>query len=86
MCPAGDAAPTMTARFIRIPPRPPAFAVGEAFPVGDHSILMNPARYDLPPVDGTWRYYRVAPDVFRVDTATGRVLEVVRAGNRRMLR
>ncbi len=86
MCPHGDAAQTLTARFIRIPVKPPAFAVGDAFPVADHSILMNPARYDLPPVDGAWRYYRVAPDVFRVDTITSRVLEVVSEGNRRLLR
>ena len=86
MCPAGDVEKTMTARFIRVPVRPPAFAVGDIFPVRDHSILMNPTRYGLPPVDGAWRYYRVAPDVFRVDAATGRVLEVVKEGNRRLLR
>jgi hypothetical protein len=86
MCPSGDVAQTLTARFIRIPVKPPAYAVGDAFPVADHSILMNPARYGLPPVDGAWRYYRVAPDVFRVDTATGRVIEVVSEGNRRLLR
>jgi hypothetical protein len=78
MCPAGDQAETLTARFIRMPVKPPAFAVGDPFPVAAHSILMNPARYGLPPVDGAWRYYRVAPDVFRVDTATGRVIEVVK--------
>jgi hypothetical protein len=86
MCPAGEQAETMTARFIRTPARPPAFAVGDAFPVAEHSILMNPARYGLPPVDGGWRYYRVAPDVFRVDSETGLVLEVVKEGNRRLLR
>jgi hypothetical protein len=86
MCPAGDVGQTMTARFIRMPVKPPAFAVGDAFPVAEHSILMNPARYGLPPVDGGWRYYRVAPDVFRVDSETGLVLEVVKEGNRRLLR
>ncbi len=86
MCPAGDTAQTMTARFIRMPVRPAAFAVGDAFPMAEHTILMNPARYGLPPVDGPWRYYRVAPDVFRVDTATSRVIEVVKDGNRRLLR
>jgi hypothetical protein len=86
MCPAGAQAQTMTARFIRMPVRPPAFAVGDPFPVAKHNILMNPARYGLPPVDGPWRYYRVAPDVFRVDTATSRVIEVVKDGNRRLLR
>lgn len=86
MCPPGDQVATMTARFVRMPVRLPAFAVGDAFPVADYSLLMNPARYGLPPVDGAWRYYRVAPDVFRVDTATGRVLEVVADGNRPLLR
>jgi hypothetical protein len=86
MCPTGDQAQTLTARFIRMPVKPPAYAVGEVFPVADHSLLMNPSRYGLPPVDGAWRYYRVAPDVFRVDTATSRVLEVVKEGNRRLLR
>jgi hypothetical protein len=86
MCPAGEQAQTMTARFIRMPVKPPAFTVGDVFPVTDHSILMNPARYGLPPVNGAWRYYRVAPDVFRVDAETGRVLEVVKDGNRRLLR
>ncbi|MGL4320566.1 MAG: hypothetical protein ACRCS3_06850, partial [Paracoccaceae bacterium] len=42
MCPSGDVAQTMTARFIRMPVKPPAFAVGDAFPVREHSILMNP--------------------------------------------
>jgi hypothetical protein len=86
MCPSGNVEQTMTARFIRMPVRPPAFAVGETFPMAEHSILMNPTRYGLPPVDGAWRYYRVAPDVFRVDAATGRVLEVVKDGNRRLMR
>ncbi|MCU0802864.1 MAG: hypothetical protein MUD11_14050 [Rhodobacteraceae bacterium] len=86
MCPAGEQAQTMTARFLRVPVKPPAFAVGDLFPVADHSILMNPARYGLPPVDGAWRYYRVAPDVFRVDSETGIVLEVVSKGNRRLMR
>ncbi|MGL5011366.1 MAG: hypothetical protein ACRC6I_15915 [Paracoccaceae bacterium] len=76
----------MTARFIRMPVRPPAFAVGDIFPVAEHNLLMNPGRYGLPPVDGNWRYYRLAPDVFRVDVDSGKVLEIVSNGNRRMLR
>ena len=76
----------MTARFIRLPPKPPAFAVGETFPTAQHSLLMNPAHYGLPPVDGNWRYYRVKGEVFRVDADTALVLEVVKDGNRRQLR
>jgi hypothetical protein len=81
----GDDA-TLQSRFIRLPPRPPAFAEGEVFPVEDHSLLMNPERYGLPPVDGPWRYYQIDHEVFRVDNATGRVLEVVTDGNRLMIR
>lgn len=85
VCPR-DQPTTMTARFIRLPPRPPAFAVGEAFPVAQFSLLMNPAHYGLPPVDGNWRYYRAHGEVFRVDADTALVLEVVKDGNRRQLR
>lgn len=83
---AGPEAAPVTPRVIRITPRPPSFAVGDTFPLADHSPLMNPERFDLPPAGDGWHYYRVRPDVFRVDTATGRVLEVVTGGNRRMLR
>ena len=86
VCSNGDQARATTARFIHVPVRPPAFAVGDVFPMAEQWILMNPARYGLPPVNGAWRYYRVAPDVFRVDAKTGLVLEVVADGNRRLLR
>jgi hypothetical protein len=85
VCPREQSA-TMTARFIRLPPKPPAFAVGDVFPVAQHSLLMNPAHFGLPPVDGNWRYYRVKGEVFRVDADTALVLEVVKDGNRRQLR
>lgn len=85
MCPRDQPA-TMTARFIRLPPKPPAFSVGDTFPTAQHSLLMNPTRYGLPPVTGKWRYYRAKGDVFRVDAETARVLEIVKDGNRRMLR
>ena len=85
VCPR-EQATTMTARFIRLPPRPPAFAVGETFPVAQYSPLMNPEHYGLPPVDGNWRYYRVKGEVFRVDAESEKVLEIVKDGNRRMLR
>lgn len=85
VCPR-DQPTTMTARFIRLPPKPPAFAVGETFPTAQHSLLMNPAHFGLPPVTGNWRYYRVKGEVFRVDADTALVLEVVKDGNRRQLR
>lgn len=86
VCPQMPQAAAPGARFIRLPPRPPAFAQGALFPVADHNILMNPERFGLPPVDGNWRYYQVEYEVFRVDAKTNRVLEVVKDGNRRMLR
>jgi hypothetical protein len=86
VCPEGRTADSPTARFIRLPPRPPVFAKGDVFPVTEHSILMNPERYGLPPVDGLWRYYQVDHEVFRVDNATHQVLEVVTEGNRLMIR
>jgi hypothetical protein len=86
VCPEGPTADSQTARFIQLPPRPPAFAEGEVFPVAEHNILMNPKRYGLPPVDGPWRYYQIDHEVFRVDNATHQVLEVVTEGNRLMIR
>lgn len=86
VCPDEKATAGSEPRIIRLPPRPPAFAVGEIFPVEDYSLLMNPGRYGLPPVDGPWRYYQVEFEVFRVDNATQRVLEVVKEGNRLMIR
>jgi hypothetical protein len=86
MCDDDTAATGPQSRVIRLPPRAPAFAVGDVFPVQDHSLLMDPERYDLPPVDGPWRYYQVDFEVFRVDNATQRVLEVVTDGNRLMIR
>ncbi len=86
VCPDDDGTDAVASRFIRLPPRPPAFAIGEVFPVADHSLMMNPERYGLPPVDGPWRYYQVDHEVFRVDNATQRVLEVVKDGNRLMIR
>ncbi len=86
MCDDNAATTDLQQRFIRLPPRPPAFAVGEVFPVADHSLMMNPERYGLPPVDGQWRYYQVEFEVFRVDNTTHQVLEVVTDGNRLMIR
>jgi hypothetical protein len=85
VCPKDAQTESLTARTIRLPPRPPAFAQGEVFPVDQHNILMNPERYGLPPVDGPWRYYRIEHEVFRVDNATQEVLEVVTDGNRLLI-
>lgn len=55
------------------------FAVGDRFPVEKHSLVMDPARYDLTPSDGSWRYYAVAGVVYRVDNVSSVVLEVIRS-------
>ncbi len=86
VCADPGAGAGVSPRVIRIAPRVPPFAVGDTFPLAGASPLMDPARYALPPAADGWRYYRLRPWVFRVDTATGRVLEVVTGGNRGMLR
>jgi hypothetical protein len=65
-------------RTLTVEVRPPAFAIGDRFPVEERSLLMNPTRYKLPPVDGRWRYYAMDGVVYRVDNATATVLEVIR--------
>jgi|SRR5690606_5980809 hypothetical protein len=61
---------------------PPDFAVGDSFPVYDHSMILNIDRYDLPPVDGAWRYYKSGPDIYKVETGTYRVLAILRHAGR----
>ena len=61
----------------------PDFAVGDAFPIYDHSMLLDIERYGLPPVDGAWRYYKADYVVYRVDATDHRVLEVIRNFRRR---
>ncbi|MEZ5779348.1 MAG: hypothetical protein R3E44_13390 [Paracoccaceae bacterium] len=56
----------------------PDFAVGDKFPIYEHSMLINLDRYDLPPVNGPWRYYRSGYDIYRVDANDYTVLEVIR--------
>jgi hypothetical protein len=60
-----------------VAPRAPAFATGDRFPVEGQSMLMNPDRYGLPPVDGSWRYYAFDGYVYRVNAQTAEVLEVI---------
>ncbi|WP_097070171.1 hypothetical protein [Rhodobacter maris] len=57
--------------------RAPDYAVGDAFPVYDQSMLMDLHGYGLPPVDGPWRYYLRAGVIYRVSADTHRVLEVI---------
>jgi len=64
-------------RWVLANARPPAYPVGADFPVYEHSMLMNLTRYDLPPVDGPWRYYVVERVIYKVSAETGKVIEVV---------
>lgn len=57
--------------------RPPAFRVGDAFPVLSQSMLMDLDRYDLPRVDGRWRYYLREGMLYKVSSETGKVIEVI---------
>ena len=50
---------------------------GDDFPVYEHSMLMDLRRYDLPPVDGPWRYYKIAGVIYKVSSQTHQVIEVV---------
>ena len=61
---------------------PPDVAVGDAFPIYDHSMILDLERYGLPPVDGAWRYYRSGPDIYKVDANTYRVLDILRYAGR----
>ena len=74
-----SAAPEQTGRrVLKVEVRPPAFVIGDRFPVEEHSLLMNPTRYGLEGSDGTWRYYAMDGVVYKVDTTTAQVIEVIR--------
>lgn len=60
----------------------PDFAVGEVFPVYEHSMLLDIDRYDLPPVSGAWRYYKSGFHIYKVDAGTYRVLDIVKTVRR----
>lgn len=62
---------------------PPRFQPGDTFPVYEHSMIMDLARYDLPPVTGPWRYYIVEGAIYRVSSQTGEVLDMVKRHYRR---
>lgn len=70
---------TPARKVLTVKPSVTAFLVGDPFPVDSRSLLMDPARYGLKPSDGTWRYYAQAGVVYRVETSTGLVLEVIRS-------
>ena len=83
MCPgasaeAGATPDTTGRRVLKVEVRPPAFAIGDRFPVEERSLLMNPTRYGLEGTDGTWRYYAMDGAVYKVDTTTAQVIEVIR--------
>ncbi|MFD2174186.1 hypothetical protein [Rhodobacter lacus] len=63
--------------------RAPDFAPGDPFPVYEHSMLMELRAYDLPAVDGPWRYYLRDGVIYRVSADTHRVLEVIGRRTRR---
>ena len=56
----------------------PEFSVGDDFPIYDHSMVIDIDRLGLPPVDGSWRYYKTGTDVYRVDAQSFKVLAVIR--------
>ena len=76
---AGPAA--ISAKFLAVEPSEPTFRVGDAFPVYEHNMLIDPERYGLPRVDGNWRYYAVDRVVYRVDAHAHTVLGIVEGGN-----
>jgi hypothetical protein len=65
-------------KVITVKPTVTPYRVGDRFPVETRSLLLDPARYDLAPSDGSWRYYALNGAVYRVETGTGVVLEVIR--------
>jgi hypothetical protein len=65
------------AGWLRVAPRAPDYAVGQAFPIYDHNMLIDPTRYGLPPVTGPWRYYKTETATYRVSASDGTVLEVM---------
>lgn len=55
----------------------PLVQVGEVVPRGRYSLILNADYYGLPAVSDGWVYMRIGQDAFRVDWATGQVLERV---------
>lgn len=70
--------PTPGRKVIKLNPSATPYKVGDTFPVESRSLLMDPARYDLKPSDGSWRYYAMGGVVYRVENVSGLVLELIR--------
>lgn len=70
--------PTAGRKVIKLKPSATPYKVGDTFPVGTRSLLMDPARYGLKPSDGSWRYYAMGGVVYRVESVSGLVLELIR--------
>ncbi|OCX67157.1 hypothetical protein BFP70_03080 [Thioclava sp. SK-1] len=66
-----------TGRWVLSNKATPDYAVGDAYPVYQQSMLMDLRRYDLPDVDGNWRYYMTDNIVYKVAADTNKVIEVV---------
>lgn len=75
--PLKDPAPVR--KVLKVKPTATPYAIGDRFPVETQSLLMDPARYGLKPSDGSWRYYAKRGVVYRVETASDLVLEVIRS-------
>ncbi len=73
-------------KVLKVAPTVTPYVVGDQFPVEGRSLLMNPTRYGLKPSDGTWRYYALAGVVYRIENASGLVLEVIRSRSTAHLR
>lgn len=71
--------PTPVRKVLKVKPAVTPYQVGDRFPVENHSLVMDPVRYGLKPSDGTWRYYALSGVVYRVQTQSGEVLEVIRS-------
>lgn len=59
------------------------FEPGDPFPIYEQSMIMDLNRYDLPPVDGPWRYYIFENVIYKVSSETGTVIEKVKRYYRR---
>ena len=76
-----DPAPTAGPKRLRVEPAQPAYAIGDAFPIYDYSMLIDPPRYGLPAVTGNWRYYRADGHTYKVDAQSLAVLDVIEEGH-----
>jgi hypothetical protein len=78
MCSDTTAQENTTRRVLKVEVKPPAYAMGDRFPVEERSLLMNPTSHGLPAVDGPWRYYAMDGVVYKVANDTAKVIEVIR--------